>query len=97
MPKPRRSLKPKPTPSPPTRSDEDLTRSLLHALNDLDRAGKFRLAAIVMWMRGEWRGDSEVLGDIEKALKLIAAMTQREKRQAVAIAAETNLRAAVTS
>jgi hypothetical protein len=90
--------KPKRTESKPNELPEvDATRRLLLAMQDIERLNKFRLAAIVMWIRGEWRGESEVLADVDGALKLIDAMTTREARQAIDAAASVNLRAAVTS
>lgn len=96
MPKPK--AKPVAVEPAPRISDvEYVMRSLLNALYKLDRSDKFRLAAVVMWMRGEWRGDSAVLEDVEGALRLIDAMTERERRQATEMAADSNLRAAVTA
>lgn len=73
------------------------TVRLLLELLSLDRRDKFRLAAVVMWIRGVWAGDSTVLADTHGAFETICAMTERERTQAVEMAADSNLRAAVTS
>jgi hypothetical protein len=73
------------------------TRRLLNALQELDAMDKFRLAAVIMWMRTEWAGKSNVLADTDVALAMIDALTERERTQALALAAESNLCAAVTA
>lgn len=88
---------PKPLATTVEKSLAAATHQILDAMALLDQLDKFRLAAIVTWMRGQWCGDSSVLGDVDGALKLIDAMTERERRLATEMAAESNLRAAVTA